>query len=97
MCIRDRFEVESSLIEHPAVAETAVIGKPDEQRGNIVKAFVILAPGFEPSEELTAEIQEHVKTTTAPYKYPREIEYVSELPKTISGKIRRIELRERES
>jgi len=91
------FEVESSLIEHPAVAETAVIGKPDPDRGNIVKAFVILAPGYEPSDDLTAEIQEHVKTTTAPYKYPREIEYVTELPKTISGKIRRVELRERES
>ncbi len=91
------FEVESSLIEHPAVAETAVVGKPDPDRGNIVKAFVILAPGFEGSDELTAEIQEHVKTTTAPYKYPREIEYVTELPKTISGKIRRVELRERDS
>jgi len=91
------FEVESSLIEHPAVVETAVIGKPDADRGNIVKAFVILAPGYEGSDDLTAEIQEHVKTTTAPYKYPREIEYVDELPKTISGKIRRIELRERES
>ncbi len=90
------FEVESSLIEHPAVAETAVIGKPDPDRGNIVKAYVILAPGYEPSDELTAEIQEHVKSTTAPYKYPREIEYVTELPKTISGKIRRIELRDRE-
>jgi len=78
------------------VAETAVVGKPDPDRGNIVKAFVILAPGFEGSDELTAEIQEHVKTTTAPYKYPREIEYVTELPKTISGKIRRVELRERD-
>lgn len=91
------FEVESSLIEHPAVMETAVVGKPDADRGNIVKAFIILAPGFAPSDELTAEIQEHVKTTTAPYKYPREIEYVTELPKTISGKIRRVELRERDA
>jgi acyl-coenzyme A synthetase/AMP-(fatty) acid ligase len=91
------FEVESSLIEHPAVAETAVVGKPDPDRGNIVKAFIILAPDHEPSDALTAEIQEHVKTTTAPYKYPREIEYVDELPKTISGKIRRVELRERDS
>ena len=91
------FEVESSLIEHPAVAETAVVGKPDADRGNIVKAFIILAPGFEPSDELTLEIQEHVKTTTAPYKYPREIEYLTELPKTISGKIRRVELRERDA
>lgn len=89
------FEVESALIEHPAVAEAAVVGKPDEQRGHVVKAFVILAPGFEGSDDLTVEIQDHVKAITAPYKYPREIEYVDELPKTISGKIRRIELRER--
>ncbi len=91
------FEVESSLIEHPAVMETAVVGKPDADRGNIVKAFIILAAGYEPSDELTAEIQEHVKTTTAPYKYPREIEYVTDLPKTVSGKIRRVELRERDA
>jgi acyl-coenzyme A synthetase/AMP-(fatty) acid ligase len=89
------FEVESALIEHPAVAETAVVGKPDPDRGHIVKAFVILAPGYEGSDELTREIQDHVKSVTAPYKYPREIEYVSELPKTISGKIRRVELRDR--
>jgi len=88
------FEVESALIEHPAVAEAAVVAKPDEVRGNIVKAFIILAPGFQGSDELTAEIQEHVKAITAPYKYPREIAYLSELPKTISGKIRRVELRE---
>ena len=91
------FEVESSLIEHPAVAETAVVGKPDADRGNIVKAFIILAAGYEPSDALTAEIQDHVKSTTAPYKYPREIEYVTELPKTVSGKIRRVELRERQA
>ncbi len=91
------FEVESSLIEHPAVMEAAVVGKPDPDRGNIVKAFVILAPGFEPSDALTAEIQAHVKATTAPYKYPREIEYLAELPKTVSGKIRRVELRERDA
>ena len=91
------FEVESSLIEHPAVVETAVVAKPDPDRGNIVKAFIILAPGYEASDDLTREIQDHVKSTTAPYKYPREIEYVTELPKTISGKIRRIELRERDA
>lgn len=89
------FEVESALIEHPAVAEAAVVGKPDPDRGQIVKAFIILAPGHEGSDELVAEIQDHVKTVTAPYKYPREIEFVDELPKTISGKIRRVELRDR--
>jgi acyl-coenzyme A synthetase/AMP-(fatty) acid ligase len=88
------FEVESALIEHPAVVEAAVVAKPDPDRGNIVKAFIILAPGFQPSEELTVEIQDHVKAITAPYKYPREIAYVTELPKTISGKIRRIDLRD---
>ena len=88
------FEVESALIEHPAVVEAAVVAKPDPDRGNIVKAFIILAPGFQPSEELTVEIQDHVKAITAPYKYPREIVYVTELPKTISGKIRRIDLRD---
>ena len=90
------FEVESALVEHPAVAEAAVIASPDELRGEIVKAFVILAPGYSPSEELAAELQEYVKNSTAPYKYPREIEFVAELPKTISGKIRRVELRDRE-
>jgi acetyl-CoA synthetase/medium-chain acyl-CoA synthetase len=90
------FEVESALVEHPAVVESAVVASPDPVRGEIVKAFVILAPGYAASDALTDEIQEHVKRVTAPYKYPREIEYVTELPKTISGKIRRIELRERE-
>jgi acetyl-CoA synthetase/medium-chain acyl-CoA synthetase len=90
------FEVESALVEHPAVAEAAVVGKGDPMRGTIVKAFVILAPGRSGSDALTAELQDHVKGVTAPYKYPREIEYVSELPKTISGKIRRVELRARE-
>ncbi|HIE21762.1 MAG TPA: acyl-CoA synthetase, partial [Acidimicrobiia bacterium] len=89
------FEVESALIEHEAVAEAAVVGKPDPDRGQIVKAFLILAPGYQPSDELAREIQNHVKAVTAPYKYPREIEFVEELPKTISGKIRRIELRQK--
>src|SRR5205085_6933681 len=90
------FEVESALKEHPAVAESAVIASPDAMRGEIVKAYVILAPGYKPSPELATELQEHVKKVTAPYKYPREIEFVDSLPKTISGKIRRVELREME-
>ncbi len=91
------FEVESALVEHPAVAESAVVGKPDPDRTNIVKAFVVLAPGYEGSGELVRDLQDHCKRVTAPYKYPREIEFVSELPKTISGKIRRVELRGREA
>jgi acetyl-CoA synthetase/medium-chain acyl-CoA synthetase len=89
------FEVESALMSHAAVAEAAVVGKPDPLRGEIVKAFVVLAAGYTPSDELVAELQEHVKQTTAPYKYPREIEFVTDLPKTVSGKIRRVELRKR--
>jgi len=88
------FEVESALVEHPAVAEAAVVGKGDPMRGTIVKAYVILAPGHQGSEALATELQEHVKKVTAPYKYPREVEFVTELPKTISGKIRRVQLRE---
>jgi acetyl-CoA synthetase len=87
------FEVESALIEHPAVAESAVVGKKDALRGEIVKAYVVLAKGYEASEALAKELQDFVKATTAPYKYPREIEFRAALPKTISGKIRRVELR----
>jgi len=87
------FEVESALQEHPAVAESAVVGKPDALRGAIVKAYVIAAPGYESSAALEKEIQDFVKGQTAPYKYPREIEFRDALPKTVSGKIRRVELR----
>jgi acetyl-CoA synthetase/medium-chain acyl-CoA synthetase len=89
------FEVESALIEHPAVVEAAVVGKPDAVRGLIVKAFVVLRKDWAPSDDLKKELQEHCKRITAPYKYPREVEFLPELPKTISGKIRRIELRAR--
>jgi acyl-coenzyme A synthetase/AMP-(fatty) acid ligase len=88
------FEVESALIEHPAVMEAAVVGKDDPQRTQIVTAFVTLAGGQTPSDELAAELQAHTRELTAPYKYPREIHFVSELPKTVSGKIRRSQLRE---
>ena len=90
------FEVESALIEHPAVQEAAVVGSPDVIRGLVVKAFVVLTPAFKPSESLVRDLQAHVKKTTAPYKYPRLIEFVDSLPKTISGKIRRNELRDAE-
>ena len=87
------FEVESALVEHKAVLECAVTGVPDEERGAVVKATVVLAKGYEPSEALKKELQNHVKSVTAPYKYPRIVEFVTELPKTISGKIRRVEIR----
>jgi acetyl-CoA synthetase len=87
------FEVESALVEHPAVAEAAAIGYPDFRRGSVVRAVVVLREGFEPSVKLAAELQEHVKTVTAPYKYPRIVEFRDELPKTSSGKIKRAELR----
>lgn len=87
------FEVESALMTHPSVVECAVTGSPDETRGQLVKATIVLAQDHEPSEELKQQIQDHVKKVTAPYKYPRIIEFVKELPKTISGKIRRVEIR----
>jgi acetyl-CoA synthetase/medium-chain acyl-CoA synthetase len=90
------FEVESALLEHPAVVESAVVATPEADRGEVVKAFVVLRPGHEPGPALVRDLQDHVKKVTAPYKYPREVEFVTELPKTVSGKIRRVELRERE-
>ncbi|RYJ13475.1 AMP-dependent synthetase [Halogeometricum borinquense] len=90
------FEVEDALVSHEAVAEAAAVGSPHEERGDVVKAYVVLTEGYDGSEELTNEIQEFMKEETAPYKYPRRVEFVDELPKTSSGKIRRIELRSRE-
>ena len=87
------FEVESALMTHPAVVECAITGVPDEIRGQVVKATIVLVKGYEATEELKKEIQTFVKNLTAPYKYPRIIEFVDELPKTISGKIRRKAIR----
>jgi acetyl-CoA synthetase len=89
------FEVESALVSHPAVAEAAVVGTPDEERGAVVRAVVVLRDGFAPSDHLAKQLQDHVKHETAPYKYPRIVEFASELPKTASGKVRRAELRSR--
>jgi len=89
------FEVESAILQHPLVAEAAVVGKPDALRGHIVKAFVVLRPGVSPSPSLPAEIADLVKRTVGRHQYPREIEVVTALPKTETGKIRRFELRQR--
>ena len=89
-------EVENALLEHPAVLESAVVGSPDPERGEVVKAFILLRPGKDPSDALVRDIQEHVKRTTAPYKYPRLVEFVQELPKTVSGKLLRRQLRDQE-
>jgi len=90
------FEVESACLEHPAVKEAAAVASPDERRGSVVKAFIVLASGHSPSDELVAEIQAHVRSRLSAYAYPRRIEFVEDLPKTLTGKIRRIELRQRE-
>jgi acetyl-CoA synthetase len=87
------FEVESVLMEHPSVLECAVTGAPDPVRGSVIKATIVLARGYTESDDLSKELQEYVKTHTAPYKYPRIIEFVPSLPKTISGKIMRKDLR----
>ena len=89
------FEVESALIEHPDVVEAAAVAAPHPDRGSIVKAFVVTREGVTRDAALAKRLQDHVKAVTAPYKYPREIEFVESLPKTVSGKIRRIELRDR--
>jgi acetyl-CoA synthetase len=91
------FEVESAVMTHPAVVECAITGVPDEIRGQVIKATIVLAEEYKTKagDALAAEIQEHVKNVTAPYKYPRVIEFVHELPKTISGKIRRVAIREK--
>jgi acetyl-CoA synthetase len=90
------FEVESACLEHAAVAEAAAVASPDERRGHVVKAFVVLAAGHEPSDELAREISDFVRGRLSAYAYPRRVEFVAELPKTLTGKIRRIELRQRE-
>ena len=87
------FEVESALISHPGVAEAAAVAAPDEERGSVVRAVVVLRDGYTPSVALASELQEHVKRETAPYKYPRIIDFARELPKTASGKVKRAELR----
>jgi acetyl-CoA synthetase len=91
------FEVESTCLEHPAVREAAAVASPDEKRGNVVKAFIVLADGNQPSEKLADEIKAFVRDRLSAYAYPRKVEFVDELPKTLTGKIRRIELREREN
>ncbi|MGH2893877.1 MAG: AMP-binding enzyme, partial [Solirubrobacteraceae bacterium] len=90
------FEVESACLEHPAVAEAAAVASPDERRGNVVKAFVVLSAGHDPSDALADEIKAFVRDHLSAYAYPRVIEFVPDLPKTLTGKIRRIELRQRE-
>jgi acyl-coenzyme A synthetase/AMP-(fatty) acid ligase len=88
------FEVESALVAHSAVAEAAVVAAPDDERGSVVRAVVVLRDGYEPSDDLAAELREHVKSVTAPYKYPRVVDFAAELPKTASGKVRRAALRD---
>ena len=88
------FEVESALVEHPAVAEAAVVSAPDDERGAVVRAVVVLRDGHTASDALARELQDHVKAQTAPYKYPRIVDFADELPKTASGKVRRAALRQ---
>ena len=89
------FEVESALVSHAAVAEAAAVAAPDDERGSVVRAVVVLRDGIEPSDALKSELQDHVKAETAPYKYPRIVDFAAELPKTASGKVQRALLRSR--
>ncbi|HYH83685.1 MAG TPA: AMP-binding protein, partial [Longimicrobium sp.] len=89
-------EVENCLLEHPAVLECAVVGAPDEERGNVVKAFVVLREGFTPGDEMAKTLQDHAKQSIAPYKYPRRVEFVDALPRTQTGKLQRFRLRQQE-
>jgi 2-aminobenzoate-CoA ligase len=86
-------EVEAALLAHPAVAECGVVGAPDDERGQVVKAYVVLRPGYSGDQSTTKVLQEYVKATIAPYKYPRAVEYVTALPRTQTGKLQRFELR----
>ena len=89
-------EVENALMEHPAVMECAAVGSPDEERGEVVKAFIILSDSYEGSDDLVKELQKFAKSVTAPYKYPRRVAFVDTLPKTVTGKIQRRKLRDAE-
>ena len=89
-------EVEGALLAHPAVAECGVVGWPDEERGTVVKAYVVLKPGNQPGPDTARALQEHVKQAIAPYKYPRAVEFVAELPRTETGKLQRFKLRNQE-
>jgi len=88
--------VENALMEHPAVQECAAVGSPDAERGEVVKAFIVLHAGYAASQELAKDLRDHAKRVTAPYKYPRRIAFIDDLPKTVTGKIRRRVLRDRE-
>ncbi|KAB2839228.1 MAG: AMP-binding protein, partial [Burkholderiales bacterium] len=90
-------EIENCLVKHAAVANAAVVPSPDETRGSVVKAFIVLAPGHSPSAELEADLQRHVRAFLAPYEYPKEIEFIDALPMTTTGKVQRRVLREREA